>query len=127
VRIRFVDPQSGWIVGERIWLGDEHRRRYLIDVTHVDRRELRGSVVEERIGPAPSAPRLVIGQSILKNERMDWAIQKATELGADVIVPLVSEQTVVRPKEGRVNAGNESRSNPRSSPSGGMFRRWAFP
>ncbi|HEX9743427.1 MAG TPA: RsmE family RNA methyltransferase [Nitrospiraceae bacterium] len=93
--------------GERIWLGDEHRRRYLIDVTHVDRRELRGSVVEERIGPAPSAPRLVIGQSILKNERMDWAIQKATELGADVIVPLVSEQTVVRPKEGRVSSQQE--------------------
>lgn len=90
--------------GERIWIGDEHRRRYLIDVTHVDRRVLRGSVVEERPGPALSAPRLLIGQSILKSERMDWAIQKATELGVAAIVPLVSEQTVVRPKQGRVSS-----------------------
>jgi len=93
--------------GERIWIGDEHRRRYLIDVTHVERRALRGTVVEERRGPVPSAPRLLIAQSILKSERMDWAIQKATELGAAGIVPLVSEQTVVRPKQGRVGSQQE--------------------
>jgi len=93
--------------GERIWVGDEHRRRYLIDVTHVDGRVLRGSVLAQRLGPAPSAPRLLIGQSILKSERMDWAIQKATELGAATIVPLVSEQTVVRPKQGRVSSQQE--------------------
>lgn len=93
--------------GERIWVGDQHRRRYLMEVTHVDRRVLRGAVVEERLGPAPPSPPLLIGQSILKNERMDWAIQKATELGAAAIVPLVSEQTVVRPNPGRVGSQQE--------------------
>lgn len=93
--------------GERIWIGDEHRKRYLINVTDVDRRVLRGSVIEQLVGPAPSAPRLLIGQSILKSERMDWAIQKATELGVAAIVPLVSEQTVVRPKQGRVSSQQE--------------------
>jgi 16S rRNA (uracil1498-N3)-methyltransferase len=86
-------------VGERIWTGDEHRQRFLVQVTHVDRRALRGEVLERRSGPAPAAPRLLLGQSVLKGERMDWAIQKSTELGAAVIVPLVSEQTIVRPKE----------------------------
>lgn len=93
--------------GEQLWIGDEYRKRYLIEVTHVDRRVLRGSIVEERIGPAPSTPHLLIAQSILKGERMDWAIQKATELGADRIVPLVTEQTVVRPKQGRVGSQQE--------------------
>jgi 16S rRNA (uracil1498-N3)-methyltransferase len=93
--------------GERIWVGDELRRRCLIEVTHVDRRILRGTVVEQRTGPAPTTPRILIGQAILKGERMDWAIQKSTELGVAAIVPLVSEHTVVRPKQGRVGSQQE--------------------
>jgi 16S rRNA (uracil1498-N3)-methyltransferase len=93
--------------GERIWVGDEHRRRCLIEITHVDRRTLRGTVVEQRSGPTPTTPRILIGQAILKGERMDWAIQKSTELGAAAIVPLVSEHTVVRPKQGRVRSQQE--------------------
>jgi 16S rRNA (uracil1498-N3)-methyltransferase len=93
--------------GERIWTGDEHRRRCLIEVVRVDRRALHGTVIEQFSGPAPSAPRLLIGQSILKGERMDWAIQKATELGAAGIVPLVSAQTIVRPKQGRAGSQQE--------------------
>jgi 16S rRNA (uracil1498-N3)-methyltransferase len=90
--------------GERIWAGDEHRRRYLIEITHIDRRILRGNVVEQRTGAAPSTSRILIGQAILKGERMDWAIQKITELGGAAIIPLVTEQTVVRPKQARINA-----------------------
>lgn len=93
--------------GERIWIGDESRRRHLIEVTHVDRRTLRGTVIEHRTGPSPSTPSLLIGQAILKGERMDWAIQKTTELGAAAIVPLVSEHTVVRPKQGRIGSQQE--------------------
>lgn len=93
--------------GERIWAGDEHRRRYLVEITHMDRRILRGNVVEQRAGSAPSTARILIGQAILKGERMDWAIQKTTELGASAIIPLVTEQTVVRPKQARINAQQE--------------------
>jgi len=94
-------------IGEHIWVGDERRRRYLIEVTHVDRRTLHGDVIEQCTGPAPSTPRILIGQAILKGERMDWAIQKTTELGAAAIVPLVSEHTIVRPKQGRVGSQQE--------------------
>ncbi len=93
--------------GERIWMGDEHRRRYCIEVTHVDRRTLQGHVVEQRAGPAQAAPRLLLGQALLKGERMDWTIQKATELGAAAIIPLVSSHTVVRPKRTRVESQQE--------------------
>ena len=94
-------------IGERIWVGDDRRRRYLIETTHVDRRALHGTVIEQRTGPASARPRILIGQAVLKGDRMDWAVQKATELGAAAIVPLVSEQTVVRPKHMRVNAQQE--------------------
>lgn len=93
--------------GERLWIGDERRRRCHIEVTHIDRRTLRGTVLDQCTGPAPTAPRLLIGQAILKGERMDWAIQKATELGVAAMIPLVSEQTVVRPKQGRAGTQQE--------------------
>lgn len=93
--------------GERIWVGDERRQRYHIEVTQIDRRTLRGTVLDRRTGPALTTPRLLIGQAILKGERMDWAIQKATELGVGAMIPLVSEQTVVRPKRERVTAQQE--------------------
>ncbi len=93
--------------GARIWAGDERRQRYLIEITHVDRRIMRGNVVEQRTGAAPSTSRILIGQAILKGERMDWTIQKTTELGATAIIPLVTEQTVVRPKQARINAQQE--------------------
>ena len=93
--------------GERIWTGDERRRRYLIEVTHVDRRALQGHVVEQRTGPAPATPRLLLGQALLKGERMDWTIQKATELGVAAIIPLVSSHTVVRPKHARADSQQE--------------------
>src|SRR6266545_171956 len=78
--------------GARIWAGDERRQRYLIEITHVDRRIMRGNVVGQRTGAAPSTSRILIGQAILKGERMDWTIRKTTELGATAIIPLVTEQ-----------------------------------
>jgi 16S rRNA (uracil1498-N3)-methyltransferase len=47
---------------------------------------------------APS-PRITIGFSLAKGDRTEWAVAKLTELGADRIIPLLCERTVVRPDE----------------------------
>ena len=93
--------------GEEIWLGDEHRRRYLIKTTRIDRKALQGRILEERTGPPPTGPAITVGQTLLKGDRMDWVIQKATELGASSLVPLVTQQTVVRPRVGRLDHQRE--------------------
>ncbi|MGH9304510.1 MAG: RsmE family RNA methyltransferase, partial [Acidimicrobiales bacterium] len=46
--------------------------------------------------PAPS-PRIVIALSLVKGERTEWAVAKLAEVGADEIVPLLCDRTVVRP------------------------------
>lgn len=44
--------------------------------------------------------KVCLGVCLIKNDRMDWLLQKATELGVDRIVPLFSEYTDVKlPKE----------------------------
>jgi 16S rRNA (uracil1498-N3)-methyltransferase len=46
----------------------------------------------ERESPLP----LTLAQGISRGERMDWILQKATELGASRIVPVFAERSIVR-------------------------------
>lgn len=52
--------------------------------------------VEER--PAPS---VTVAIALTKGERLDWAVQKLTELGVDRVVPFTAERSVVRWDGGR--------------------------
>lgn len=52
-------------------------------------------------GLAESPLRIHLGQGLSRGERMDWAIQKATELGVSEITPLFSERCEVRLSEER--------------------------
>ncbi len=59
----------------------------------------KGSIALKKISASKSAPlacALTLGQAIPKGKNMDLIVEKATELGAAAIVPLLSERTVVR-------------------------------
>lgn len=88
--------------GDRITLADGHRRRYLIEIDRLDRARLVGRVTQEECAAPPHAPQLVAAQALLKSDRMDWVIQKATELGVQRIVPLIAARAVVRPRTERI-------------------------
>ena len=45
---------------------------------------------------APVAPRKILVQALVREQRMDWLIQKAVELGMHEIWPLQTDQAVVR-------------------------------
>ncbi len=93
--------------GETVWIGDERRRRYLVKALQVTKQAITGWIVEERVGPAPGSPPITLAQTILKGDRMDWIIQKATELGVATLIPLVAEQGIVRPRPSRSDAQQE--------------------
>jgi len=52
----------------------------------------------------PLSCEITLGQAIPKGKNMDLIIEKATELGAAAIAPLLSERTVVRADEGEALA-----------------------
>ncbi len=54
------------------------------------------SIREERTRDRESPLQLTLAQGISRGERMDWILQKATELGAARIVPVFTERSVVR-------------------------------
>ena len=63
-----------------------------------------GSTVEptgEIAGSPRPEPLLTVAFTPVKGDRSDLVVQKLTELGVDVIVPLVTERSVVRWDDGR--------------------------
>ncbi|MDF0675235.1 MAG: 16S rRNA (uracil(1498)-N(3))-methyltransferase [Nitrospira sp.] len=89
-------------VGEIVLFGDGVSHHYRTEITAVTKQRLTGRIIETITQPAPMAPFLMLGQALLKGEKMDWVIQKATELGMDELVPMESRQSVVQLKADRV-------------------------
>jgi 16S rRNA (uracil1498-N3)-methyltransferase len=51
---------------------------------------------EPTAGAAESPLRIMLLQGVSRSERMDWTLQKATELGVAAIVPVLTARSVVR-------------------------------
>lgn len=90
-------------VGETLWLNNGQGARYRVEITDVSKRAVTTRILETIQEPPRRTPRLILGQSLLKGEKMDWVIQKATELGVSEIVPIESQHSVVQLKADRVD------------------------
>jgi 16S rRNA (uracil1498-N3)-methyltransferase len=60
------------------------------------------SVVEELEAPGETRLEISLYQGVPKGGRMDLVVEKATEVGATRIVPLLAERGVVSPREGKI-------------------------
>jgi 16S rRNA (uracil1498-N3)-methyltransferase len=90
-------------IGETLWVGDGQGTRYHIEIIDITKKSASGRILETIQEPPQQTPRLILGQSLLKGEKMDWVIQKATELGINELVPLQSRYSVVQLKTDRVH------------------------
>lgn len=88
--------------GEIILLSDGEQLRYRVEITAITKQALTGRIMESIARPPERAPSLTLGQAILKGERMDWVIQKTTELGVQTIIPIQSRRSIVQPKADRI-------------------------
>ncbi|MBM7504645.1 16S rRNA (uracil(1498)-N(3))-methyltransferase [Agromyces aurantiacus] len=82
-------------VGERVSVGDGRGRIVSGAVTSVEGRRLELEVDGVHDDPVP-APRLTLVQALAKGDRDELAVQAATELGVDRIVPWAAGRSVSR-------------------------------
>jgi len=55
--------------------------------------------VQETMTPARESPlTIVMGQSLIKGDKMDFIVQKATEMGISRVIPFVSSHSIPRPE-----------------------------
>jgi 16S rRNA (uracil1498-N3)-methyltransferase len=81
--------------GERVQLFDENGNHYLARVEKIEKRKTRLLILERHERREPEV-KITLAQVVLKTRNMDLVIQKATELGTDSIVPVISERTIVK-------------------------------
>jgi len=88
--------------GELLSVTDERGTRYRAEIVEISSGTLIGRILDTTSAPPKTSPSIVLAQSLLKGEKMDWAIQKATELGVDRIAPVLATHSVVRPRADRI-------------------------
>ncbi len=69
---------------------------FLAEVTDVSKRDVRLRLLERRESTPDSSLAVHLGLGLSRGERMDYAIQKATELGVTEITPLFTEFSEVK-------------------------------
>lgn len=87
-------------IGDHIEVFDGAGHWCQAEITATSRSQIGLLLGETQHAPRP-AVRVVLAQAVLKGKAMDWLIQKAVELGACEIQPLITDYTVVRPADAK--------------------------
>ncbi len=80
-------------VGERVLLTDGRGTHYRGTIERLGKKEVT-LLIEEVLPAAEPRTTLIVGQALLKGDKMEWVIQKAVELGVDTLIPFFSSRTI---------------------------------
>jgi 16S rRNA (uracil1498-N3)-methyltransferase len=81
--------------GDALLLCDGQGAEYQVTIAEISKSAITTEIVSQKRREI-TAPRITLGQGLPKSDKMDWIVQKATELGVSNIAPLVTERTIVK-------------------------------
>jgi 16S rRNA (uracil1498-N3)-methyltransferase len=82
--------------GDELTIFDGKGNCVLTVIERADKREVIAEVLRHFPCDFESPVHIILVQGLLKGEKMDWVIQKATELGVREIIPVITERSQVR-------------------------------
>ncbi|HZC06064.1 MAG TPA: 16S rRNA (uracil(1498)-N(3))-methyltransferase [Ktedonobacterales bacterium] len=86
-------------VGAQVLLLDGAGGEYSVEIIEVSRRIVRTHVSARTDGLPQPVARVTLGLGLLKAARLEWALQKGTELGVAAFQPLLTERAVAATEE----------------------------
>lgn len=69
---------------------------YTCKITHITKKDILYEVIDSKELNNRKDYKIVLAISLIKEQKMDYLLQKATELGVDEIIPIISERTIVK-------------------------------
>lgn len=84
-------------VGGTITVVDGQGMEFDVRVTRCSSFGVEGEIVAQRRRPHDPMVHVTLAQAMPKGQRMDMVVEKATEIGAGEIIPMMTERTVVNP------------------------------
>ena len=82
--------------GDRIDLIDGKGYLYRCTVNSIKNKEVFLQILDVVHRPEEKRPKVMLCVSPIKGPRMDWLVEKATELGVDRILPTVFKRTLIK-------------------------------
>jgi 16S rRNA (uracil1498-N3)-methyltransferase len=83
-------------VGDALLLFDGRGGQYPATITAVDRKRVTVTTATHQPTEVESPLRVHLAIGMSRGDRMDWVVQKATELGISAVTPLVTERTELK-------------------------------
>ncbi len=84
--------------GDLLLLSDGEGTDYTVKIARAGRAEITAEIMS-RTRRESGYPLITLGQGLPKSDKMDFIVQKATELGVTDIAPLITERTIVKIKD----------------------------
>ncbi|PKM83548.1 MAG: 16S rRNA (uracil(1498)-N(3))-methyltransferase [Firmicutes bacterium HGW-Firmicutes-13] len=84
------------IRGDNMVIADGWGNSYLVEISALAKDKVLVNIVEALQEYREPPVKVVLAQALAKGEKMDYIVQKCTELGVSEIIPVVTERTVVK-------------------------------
>lgn len=68
-------------------------------ITKIEKNNVLYEIIKKEESKSLKDYKVIIACSIIKEQKMDYLLQKATEIGVDEIIPIISERTIVKVKQ----------------------------
>jgi 16S rRNA (uracil1498-N3)-methyltransferase len=81
--------------GERIVVFDNDGLEYTVTLDTVDKNQIKGTICNTRKSIVPDI-KITLYQALLKSDHFEFVLQKCTEIGISVFVPVVCERCIAR-------------------------------
>ena len=89
--------------GDRVELFDGRGQSAIAEITLVKKDRVEVRILELREPSLAPLPAIRLAVAPPKGDRFRWLVEKATELGVDQLIPLLTERTVVEPGAGKLD------------------------
>ena len=82
--------------GDCLIVTDEKGKSYTAQILTASKKEVTADITGDSVINTESSLNITLIQGLLKGEKMDFVIQKTTELGVNVIIPVITERSQIR-------------------------------
>ncbi len=85
--------------GEKIIIQDGENHKYLCEIEEITAEKIIAKIIKQENSLSENKIKIALAQSLPKASKLDFIIQKTTELGIDKIIPFTSERSIPRIEE----------------------------
>ena len=82
--------------GDHVIVLDNHSAEYEVELELMSKSQITGHVIEKREATGEPTVQITLYQSLVKQDKFEWVLQKCTEVGVKRFVPLITQRTVIQ-------------------------------